>query len=644
MKRKGFISSILIIALLTSMFACMFTVHAVTGNAGETVYIRTTNGTPTCYMWLDASGSTSQNAAWPGVKMTEVETNIYAFTLDKSYDKVIFIDNGGKTDDLDYQGDGMLYDKATKKWEQYKLSTNPPVVSFSKKDGASFSSDTVDVKVNPGSATSATYKIDNGSAVPFTGETVVTLGNGVAVGSTTTLYVSATNEYGTTEKSITLLKKEPQNVGGGDGSTSPSCGGYYGTNPDGKVGVRKTISIDGDKSDWSTDMLIAQGTANDDPRVYRDNSMYEIPIDDYAMYAAWDDKNLYIMYEMCNVQDIVAPNDDYPLSQGTLFKTQNCPVFLYLYTGKGTITDGTTVDGGTLWGSGITFDTYVDTVVAFSTNGSNGPFIYTADDDGKLDAENIVNKNTGISLDFGNAKGLSGELWGIDGGYGQYHNRVLGDMFDESSDWVDFYAKGHDSKMDFFYEMSIPLDSLNLSASDIENTGIGVMKVSTFGTSGMDCLPYDPSMNDNADQASTTTQEFNSHEKEDDDHITVPFARVGKLLSSDPQHTTTQTQPTTSSTTQTTPTTTSTTQTTPTTTSTTQTIPTTPTTTQPTYAMGDINGDGDVDIADATILQKYINMVAVSIKTEVADVTGDGQINVRDVTTIQRKVAGYNVF
>ena len=60
--------------------------------------------------------------------------------------------------------------------------------------------------------------------------------------------------------------------------------------------------------------------------------------------------------------------------------------------------------------------------------------------------------------------------------------------------------------------------------------------------------------------------------------------------------------------------------------------------------MGDINGDGDVDIADATILQKYINMVAVSIKTEVADVTGDGQINVRDVTTIQRKVAGYNVF
>ena len=91
MKRKGFISSILIIALLTSMFACMFTVHAVTGNAGETVYIRTTNGTPTCYMWLDASGSTSQNAAWPGVKMTEVETNIYAFTLDKSYDKVFLL-------------------------------------------------------------------------------------------------------------------------------------------------------------------------------------------------------------------------------------------------------------------------------------------------------------------------------------------------------------------------------------------------------------------------------------------------------------------------------------------------------------------------------------------------------------------------
>ncbi|MGN1132109.1 MAG: leucine-rich repeat protein [Ruminococcus sp.] len=86
-------------------------------------------------------------------------------------------------------------------------------------------------------------------------------------------------------------------------------------------------------------------------------------------------------------------------------------------------------------------------------------------------------------------------------------------------------------------------------------------------------------------------------------------------------------------------------------TSTTQTEPTTtssstePTTTsQPSYAKGDVNGDGDVDIADATILQKYINKVAVTIQQEVADVNGDGRVDVRDVTMIQKKVAGYNVF
>lgn len=70
-------------------------------------------------------------------------------------------------------------------------------------------------------------------------------------------------------------------------------------------------------------MLIAQGAANDDPRVYRPNSMYEVPIDLYALYGAYDDDNLYLMWEMTNVQDVVDTGDDYPLSQGHLWQTQN---------------------------------------------------------------------------------------------------------------------------------------------------------------------------------------------------------------------------------------------------------------------------------------------------------------------------------
>ncbi len=610
MKRKSTISIVLVISLLASMLVCMFTVNAVAGSSGETVYVRTTgSGTPNCYMWKGGGGAGNQNAAWPGIAMTPVETNVYSYTLDNAYEKVIFNGSFGQTDDLDYPGDGMIYDMSTNKWSQYGGSTAAPVISFSKKDGSSFKSDTVNVTVTVGGADSASYSIDGGSAVQFSGSANVTLGAGVAVGSTTTLSVTATNENGTSTQSITLTKKESAVVGGGDGSTSPALDGYYGTNPNGQVGVKKTISVDGDKSDWDSSMLIAQGTANDDPRVYRENSMYEIPIDDYALYAAWDNDNLYLMWEMANVQDIVAPNDNFPLTQGNLW-IYNYPVFLYMYTGQGNLTDGTTA-AGTLWDTGTTLDTYTDTVVAFSTNGSNGPFIYTADDNGKLDPDNIVNKNTGISLKWGNGKTLSGKLMGIDGAYGKYNNRTPGDILDEGSAWVDFYEKGHKASLDSFYEMSIPLSSLNISSSDIEKNGIGVLKVSTYGMSGMDCLPYDLSMSDNADLP-YSKQEPNSHEKEDEDHITVPFARIGKLLSSDP----TPTPPPTS-----------------------EPVPTS-SETQPVSKLGDVDGDGQLSVSDATLIQKYKAGFAVSINIEVADVDKDGQITVTDATLIQKVKAG----
>ena len=99
---------------------------------------------------------------------------------------------------------------------------------------------------------------------------------------------------------------------------------YYSTNGTG-VGVKKSITVDGEISDWNSSMLIAQGTANDDPRVYRPDSMYEVGIDNYALYGAWDDTNLYLMWEMTNVQDVVATGDNFPLTQGTLYMNQNLP-------------------------------------------------------------------------------------------------------------------------------------------------------------------------------------------------------------------------------------------------------------------------------------------------------------------------------
>lgn len=72
MKRKGFLSIILALTILSSAFA--FTVNAVTGASGETVYVRTTGSNPR----TTSGGTTTNNGTWPGVTMTKVEDNIYS--------------------------------------------------------------------------------------------------------------------------------------------------------------------------------------------------------------------------------------------------------------------------------------------------------------------------------------------------------------------------------------------------------------------------------------------------------------------------------------------------------------------------------------------------------------------------------------
>ena len=60
----------------------------------------------------------------------------------------------------------------------------------------------------------------------------------------------------------------------------------------------------------------------------------------------------------------------------------------------------------------------------------------------------------------------------------------------------------------------------------LKKNGIGIIKVSTFGTSGMDSLPYDKSMSDNA-HLPYSSDPSTSKEKEDEDHITCKLARIG---------------------------------------------------------------------------------------------------------------------
>lgn len=52
---------------------------------------------------------------------------------------------------------------------------------------------------------------------------------------------------------------------------------------------------------------------------------------------------------------------------------------------------------------------------------------------------------------------------------------------------------------------------------------------------------------------------------------------------------------------------------------------------------GDINGDGKVDVTDATTLQRYLaGMNVPYINLDAADINDDGQVDSRDLTTLQR--------
>ena len=480
-----------------------------------------------CYAYNE--DATKTTGTWPGAKMTlDPSTGYYtidlsSYGLEKAY--CIFYSTSGRypgdmETGLDNGGTTKLFNNSTRSWTDY---TPTPVVekpTITMTASQTFSTTPFSVSISVTNATSAYYTVNGSTQVSFSGSTTV------SISETSTIKVSATNTAGTTENTATYTYNDVP-------SPTPTTGdlaSYYKTNPNG-YGQKKTVSS---YEDFTLSDIIAQGAANDDPRVYRPNSMYEVPIDLYALYAAYDDNNLYLGWDMTNVQDVVAPNDNYPLSQGILYQTMNVPFMLLFDTKDGGGNGTTDSSGSTIWNTGITYPSIVNRVVMCSTNAANGPYVY--ENNGSLiNATEIYNATTsGINFKVSNfGLGIKpSAVYGINGAYGTNNGRVVGDMKSDnesSAAWVDFNTLGHNSStLDFHYYMAIPLSTLGTSASQIESRGLGIMLVATMGKSGMDCLPYDLSMNDNADQADTESQEFNSLEKSDADNITVSFAYLGK--------------------------------------------------------------------------------------------------------------------
>ena len=487
------------------------------------------------YVYDESSGTAKSMAAWPGVKMTEKNSAGY-FKLDVSgYEangQVIFNDGTGSATNrypadmqpgLKIGGSSKLF-SAGNKWADYteQVVTKDPAVTVDKASGTSFTTETFDITLSLSNATKGTYSVDDGPEKTFTSATKVTIGEGKIGDSDVTVKATATD--GTNTKSYTFTYKKKYTVK--TSSTSASAlTGKYATNPKGQLGG-KGVTIKS-ASDFKDSMIIAQGVANDDPRIFRGS--HEAPVyDTYALYAAWDDTNLYLGWQFTNVTDVVDPAQGFPISDNGKPWNGNIPQMLAFDLGKGKSADMTkgTLADGYVWGLKVGFETRIDALMCFSSKPKVGePALFQTDSTGYFNYKQNATGFVEGGISFTYEDGFFGSsITGINAnGYGGYKPA---DLTSASSTWVDFLTLGHDKAQDTFYTMTIPLATLGITRSYLENTGIGVMHISTFGEGGITSIPLDMTFLDNATEP-YVADESTSQEKADTDLVTVPLARIG---------------------------------------------------------------------------------------------------------------------
>ena len=327
-------------------------------------------------------------------------------------------------------------------------------------------------------------------------------------------------------------------------STGELCS-KYATNPNGQVGKEATITVDGDASDWSEDMLIAQGAAWDVANHYK-GGHENCVLDTYSLYATWDNDNLYVGWQMVNTTDTWAREGDGPLSDGG--RVLDVPLILALSVDpNSTSMSNKNTSGNPIWGQkmGLEFDQHVDRLFYMSGKpGLGKPAMFTAVDD-----EGNTNYTTGCSLFASSGieykmatTNICSSIWGLN------YSEDTSDVYDDNADWVDYKtfegsSGTHNTKYDSFYEMKIPFSTLGVDRTYLEKNGIGAMLVATRGESGLDCVPFDDTMLDNA-TGDYSSDPSTSKEKDDVDVITSKFARIGNMGSDEPI-TSPTTQPTT---------------------------------------------------------------------------------------------------
>ena len=437
------------------------------------------------------------------------------------------------TDETKIGGDDLVYvDQAT--YHQDGSNTpNPaiPIISVTPESGTFFK-EGESIEVSLTATLDATIYYTTDGTVPTTESAVYT--ESLELTETTTLNVLAVTAQGKKTTQTYTFTKMPNP---GEGESGPQLNTkYYQVNPNGQVGTNKTIEMTftGQKSNnalshWDEKDMIAQGVARDVCQAFKGNHEYPI-VDSYAIYAAYDDKNLYLGVQF--VYEIWGYNDAGPNPLPGEAKPHNFPGRLMWAFDLSPIDefDGYINGKFAIWNNdeepdGAKFANGVDAIwLGSSKPGDGTPGFFVSTPDGHASYEPAYCK-TSSSVKYGYEDGLLSSIKNI---YGQPSFEYNPTTLTGDAGFVDLKSKVA-SSAHTFYEWTFPLSLLGISKEYIEEYGIGIMYIDVYGSSPVGGTPYDPSYFDKVKEP-YVKDPSTSYEKQDEDVITYAPARIGKLL------------------------------------------------------------------------------------------------------------------
>ena len=484
-------------------------------------------GQPQVWAWNDTENCTAKGS-WGGDNMTKKDGKWYwEVPAGKSLPTMIIIHEG---DNKIGAGDLVYVDKATYHQDgsctEY-IDPTIPNVTANPASGAFFKDgETITVTLTVSPAATIYYTTDG--TEPSTESAIYS--EPLVFDESTTLKTLAVADDKQKAQTFSYSKMPAP----GEGESGPQLNTkYYQVNPNGQVGTKKTIDMAFTNQDatnamkhWEASDIIAQGVARDVCQAIK--GVHERPIiDSYAIFAAYDNDNLYLGVQLVyTVWDIGGegkqPGESKPHNMdGRMmwaFDLNPMTQFDGYINGKGAIWNGSDQPGAK-------FNNGVDAIwIGSSKPGVGTPGFFTPTPDGHASYDAKYCKST-AGVSYGYNDNLHPSITKI---YGQKNFDYNPTVLTGNTGFVDLKSE-ITATAHTFYEWKFPLSLLGVTADYIAEYGIGVMYIDVYGSSPIGGTPYDPSYFDNA-KKSYSMDTSSSKEKEDEDVITYAPARIGKLL------------------------------------------------------------------------------------------------------------------